>query len=231
MDIRRQRLAQLNSKFRQTGSSTNPPNLPSQTILPDSSRPLPRQQPRTKFYEKETIHPVSTTVRPDSAALKGQTTNPDRLAEKKYITLANLTKILQMLQSRTRVNEYDTSTVMSSSTSHSAKPRVQQHLQRTAVRWWRPTTRNSETSTQTSTSTTSSRFSSPLRKSSSSVQQKPKAFEQENFPLLVSRFLSSIDVRILFLSRRSSRIRRAKREFIKAKKTTARTRRIPNLFR
>ena len=147
MDTHRQRYSQLNSRFRQqhqrrSAASSFQPVQSSRAypiVLPTAARPQPRQQARSKQFQPttSTFPPPSSTHRPTSSYGKYQHSSPSA-PDQKYITLANLTKILQVLQTQAKLTDNETSTVMSSSTSNSAKQRVQQHLQETAMRWWKP---------------------------------------------------------------------------------------------
>ena len=139
MDIHRQRYSQLNSRFRQQHQQRSAVSSfqPAQSstaypvVLPTASRPQHRQQARTKPIQP----PMTSHGKQQQQHHQASPSAPDQ----KYITLANLTKILQVLQTQVKITDNDTSTVMSSSTSNSAKQRVQQHLQETAMRWWKPT--------------------------------------------------------------------------------------------
>ena len=200
MELHRQRFSQLNSKLKQRKSMINAGQPVSEThvsqmLLPNPPpRPLPRQQPRVKPSHQTNGLPTGNSQRPNTANIKIDHNNISS-SDQKYITLANLTKILQMLQSQNKTHDHDTSTVMSSSTASSAKPRVQQHLQETAVRWWKPA-RPSDSShptpapsavTRFSVSTSQNRLpSSKLhRRHQQQRHQESKMQDLNNLPVLV----------------------------------------------
>lgn len=116
MDIHRQRFSQ----FKQRPIITLHPSPP--IYCPQSSRPQPRQQARSKEQTKSPLNRYTNSTR-----------NPQ------YITLANLSKIFHVIQTRdNKINDNsDTATDTSVSTTTSSKQRVQQHLQQTATRWWK----------------------------------------------------------------------------------------------
>ncbi|CAF3250764.1 unnamed protein product [Rotaria socialis] len=154
MEIHRQRFSQLNPRFKQQRATATllqsvqqPVVCPA--ILPSTTRPQHRQQPRSKQNQQTHFPPAQSNRRPNTAQLKQQQQQQQSLSEsnRQYITLTNLTKILHVLQTQVRTNDNETSTDMSTSTSNSAKQRVQQHLQNTATRWWKPI-RSSDCQTQ-----------------------------------------------------------------------------------
>jgi hypothetical protein len=145
MEIHQQRFSQLNPRFKQQQQQRTTANLyqPIQQsvmcpiILPAASRPQPRQQARSKHHPQTQLPPTSTTRRSNTAHVKQP--QPASASNPQYITLANLTKILHVLQTHEKISDSETSTDTSASTTNSSKPRVQQHLQETATRWWKPT--------------------------------------------------------------------------------------------
>lgn len=196
METHRQRLSQLNSRFKQQRSAAPylQPVPPAATIyplnLPGPSRPQPRQQARTKGFQTTNLlaPPATTTNRPRSAFVKQSNVptvqqSASETLDQKYITLANLTKILHMLQTQVKTNDNETSTVMSSSTTNSAKQRVQQHLQETAMRWWKPPRAPDCPPAPSSISRyNNSPAQSPTATISPTLRQKQQ--QQENLPLL-----------------------------------------------
>ena len=143
MDIQRQRFSILNARFRQQRQRTNTVQYqPIQqsviypVILP-SSRPQPRQQARSKHHHETRLPPTQSTQRATTAHAKHQ--QPLSGSNQQLMTLTNLTKILHILQTQTKMSDTETSTDMSTSTTYSARQRLQQHLQETAPRWWKPT--------------------------------------------------------------------------------------------
>jgi len=143
MEIHRQRFSQLNPRFKQQQQQQTAATLPQPVqqsvicpvILPTASRPQPRQQARSKQQQTH-FPPTQPTRRSTTAHVKQQ--QPSFEPNSQYITLANLTKILHVLQTQDKINDNDASTDTSTSTTNSAKQRVQQHLQATATRWWKP---------------------------------------------------------------------------------------------
>jgi hypothetical protein len=133
MEIQRQRFSELNKKFKQTPVVNSSRIQP--IILPQTSRPQPRQQARLKPQIQVHLPPTRRSNTVQNRYPSSHLT----LQNDKYITLDNLSRILHVLQIREKAKEQsDTATVTSASTSTSAKQRVQQHLQETATRWWRP---------------------------------------------------------------------------------------------
>jgi hypothetical protein len=191
METHRQRFSQLNQRFKQQQQQRTATTLfqPVQTshicpiILPTASRPQPRQQARSKQHIQNHFPPAPTaTRRSNTAFARNQPSSfiPDR----RYITLANLTKILHVLQTQEKANDSDTATDTSTSTTNTDKQRVQQHLQETATRWWKPT-RSSDSYPVSSTIHTSAMptqlpSSTVLHQSSDDYSQ-----SQSNLPLLV----------------------------------------------
>lgn len=202
MENHRQRLSQLNSRFKQqrSAASYHQPILPAAAATsstfypinpPQAVRPQPRQQPRTKQSQTSNHLPNPVTSRPKSAHVRQAPTVQPSLSpsDEKYLTLANLTKILQMLQTQVRSNDNETSTVMSSSTTNSAKQRVQQHLQETAMRWWKPT-RAADCPPPVPAPSSIPRYSNspvPTHTPSSTTRQKQQQQQQqpEHVPVLV----------------------------------------------
>jgi len=201
MEIQRQRYSQLNKKFKQrpvlnlSQSSKIQP-----IILPQASRPQPRQQPRLR----QQIH-LPPTRRSTTAQIQHQKPPPSPLIseDQKYITLANLSKLLHVLQINDKIKDRsDTPTDnTSTSTSTSAKQRVQQHLQETATRWWRPI-RSSDSHPLSSTVQTSGLSTVMQQYADENIQL------ERNIPLLVSQIFSfstevsfsSLDNRFKFYS-------------------------------
>ncbi|CAF0846339.1 unnamed protein product [Rotaria sordida] len=149
MEIHRQRFSQLNPRFKQqqqqytTATFLHPiqQSVICPVILPSTTRPQPRQEARSKQNQQPHLPPTQTIRRPNTAQIKQQQQQQSQSlsdSNHQYITLTNLTKILHVLQTQVKINDNDTSTDMSSSTTNSAKQRVQQHLQDTATRWWKP---------------------------------------------------------------------------------------------
>ena len=142
MDINAKLVSQRNAHFIQ--QRTRPPVYHSQAIRLSTAcpiissielRPQTRQQVRAQQHPSTHYLPTSTIRR-----LNTPFVNVEALArplDVKYITLVNLTRILDTLQTRARTIDHESSTVLSSTTSTSAR-RVQQHLQDTANRWWKP---------------------------------------------------------------------------------------------
>ena len=142
MDIQRQRYSKFNTGFRQQQQRINtvhrqpiqrsviyPVNLP-------TSRPQPRRQARPKHHPEPHLPLTQTTQRATTAHVKHQ--QPLPRFNQQFMTLTNVTKILRILQERSKMSDTETSTDMSTSTTHSARQRLQQHLQETATRWWKP---------------------------------------------------------------------------------------------
>lgn len=189
MDIHRQGFSQLNPRFKQqqqqqrttNKSVQQPPVCP--VVLPSASRPQPRQQARLK-PSPETLPPQQPIRRSTTAHTKPQSIPSE--PNNQYLTLANLTKILHVLQTQDQINDHETSTDTSTSTTNSAKQRVQQHLQETATRWWKASRSSDCQSTAPATSTTQ-----PYLKSATPAQvpspntpsRTPK--QSDNLPLLV----------------------------------------------
>jgi len=137
MEIHRQRFSQLNQKYKQRPIVNHYlPTTMYPVIIPQPSRPQHRQQARSKQQIQTHFPAISPRRRASSVNTKNQP--PPILPNQQYITLANLTKILHVLQTHENTNDNsDSATDVSVSTSNSAKQRVQQHLQETATRWWR----------------------------------------------------------------------------------------------
>ena len=143
MEINAKRFSQRNSRFKQQQQSRLPV-FDSQAIRVSMACPvissvelrLPtRQQAQTQQHSSAHFLPTTTLRRVNTPFVKvEQVASP---LDGKYITLANLTRILDTLQTRARMIDHESSTVLSSTTSTSAR-RVQQHLQDTASRWWKP---------------------------------------------------------------------------------------------
>jgi len=145
MEIHRQRFSQLNPRFKQqtqqhaTANQTKPyfqQSVICPVILPTTSRPQPRQQARSKPNQDTHLPPAYSHRRSNTAHVKQQTSIIEPSNE--YITLANLTKLIHVLQTQETLHDHETSTDTSTSTTNSARQRVQQHLQETATRWWKP---------------------------------------------------------------------------------------------
>jgi hypothetical protein len=143
MEIHRQRFSQLNPRFKRQQRTTvatflQPVEQPviCPVILPSASRPQPRQGARSKQHQQTHFPPTQPSRRPSTAHVKHQQSQPVE-SNHQYITLANLTKILQVLQTNVKVSDSEASIETHTSTTNSAKQRVQQHLQETAARWWK----------------------------------------------------------------------------------------------
>ncbi|CAF0851636.1 unnamed protein product [Adineta steineri] len=148
MDIHRKRYSQLNPRFKQqrqqqtTTTTTTTLLQPIQepaicpVILPSTTRLQTRYQVRSKQYEPTHLPSAQTTQRPNTSYKQQPVLSSD--SNQRYITLANLTKILHVLQTHAKPNDSEASMNMSTSTTNSTKQRVQQHLQETAARWWKP---------------------------------------------------------------------------------------------
>ncbi|CAF1222782.1 unnamed protein product [Adineta ricciae] len=134
MDIHRKHLSQLNPRFQQQQQKRTVITLsqPIQqpfvrpTILPSAPRPQPRQQTRSKPNQERAN--TAYIKHPDISSAQS---NPP------YITLANLTKILHVLQTNTKISDSEASIDTNTSATTTSKQRVQQHLQETAARWWK----------------------------------------------------------------------------------------------
>jgi hypothetical protein len=144
MEIHRQRFSQLNPRFKRQQRTTvatflQPVEQPviCPVILPSASRPQPRQGARSKQHQQTHFPPAQPIRRPSTVHVKHQQSQPVE-SNHQYITLANLTKILHVLQTNVKVSDSEASIETHTSTTNSAKQRVQQHLQETATRWWRP---------------------------------------------------------------------------------------------
>ncbi|CAF0989632.1 unnamed protein product [Rotaria sp. Silwood1] len=198
MEIHRQRFSQLNPRFKQqqqqqqhiTATLLQPiqQSVICPVILPTATRPQPRQQARSKQHEPTHLPPTQTIRRPNTANAKQQQQQQQQPSlsdpNHQYITLTNLTKILHVLQTQVKISDNETSTDMSSSTTNSAKQRVQQHLQDTATRWWKPT-RSSDCQTQIMPPSSIYAYGTSATSqltSSDTVQQHRQ--ESENFPLI-----------------------------------------------
>ena len=185
MEIQRQRFSELNKKFKPT-PIVNPSKI-EPIILPQAYRPQPRQEARTKPQIQVHLPPTrrSTTAY-----------NPNALTShnQKYLTLANLSQILHVLQIHDKTKEHsDTATETSASTTASAKQRVQQHLQETATRWWRPI-RSSDSKPVSSIIYSSGASTTMQQYLEESIQS------QKHVPVVVCRtFYSYYSLRILFL--------------------------------
>jgi len=192
MEIHRQRFSQLNPRFKQQQQQIPATILhPVQqsvicpVILPSASRPQPRQQARTKQQQQQThFPPTQPSRRSNTAHVKQQQSSVE--SNSQYITLANLTKILHVLQTQDKINDNETSTDTSTSTTNSAKQRVQQHLQETATRWWKPIrSSDCQSSLQVPSSIhTYTKSTTPTQLLSSDVLQQQRR-EPDNLPLIV----------------------------------------------
>ena len=132
---RNSRLKQQRSRLPVYHSQAMRVSMACPLISPIELRPQTRQQARTQQHSSAHFLPTTTIRRVNTPFVK-----VEELAsplDGKYITLANLTRILDTLQTRARMLDHESSTVLSSTTSTSAR-RVQQHLQDTASRWWKP---------------------------------------------------------------------------------------------
>jgi hypothetical protein len=182
MEIHRQRFSQLNQKFKQRPVANLPQPIPSAQmhpiILPQASRPQPRQQARTKQQMHTHFPPAPPARRPNTAHVRNQP--QPFIPNPQYVTLANLTKILHVLQIHDGANDSDTATQTSTSTTNSAKQRVQQHLQDTATRWWKPIRLCDSYPASSTIHTTAT--STVLHQPSEDNNQLP-----ENLPLLVKK--------------------------------------------
>jgi hypothetical protein len=173
IEIHRQRFSRLNQKLKQRPVlNLHQPHSMYPIILPQASRPQPRQQARSKQQIQTHLPP---TRRPNTAQKKNQP-EPTTQSNQEYITLTNLTKILHVLHTQDKINDHsETITNASASTSNSTKQRFQQHLQETATRWWKPI-RSSDSHPQSST----------IHTSEISVSDENHQ-SQKNVPLLVKR--------------------------------------------
>lgn len=194
MEIHRQRFSQLNPRFKQQRTKTTTTFQPTQqsiicpVILPSNSRPQPRQQARSKQHESTHFPPTQQVRRPSTAHVKQDLASE---SNQHYITLNNLTKFLDILQTQIKTSDNETSTDMSTSTTNSAKQRVQQHLQDTATRWWKPS-RSSECQTTvpapSSIYTYRPRTTSTQSVSPDPMQQRQRQ-ESDNHPIIVFLFI------------------------------------------
>ena len=198
MDIHRQRFSQINQKFKQKPIANLHQSISTNhmcpIILPQATRPQPRQQARTKQQIQTHFPPAPLNRRSNTAYVRNQQQQPF-MPNPQYITLANLTKILHVLQT----NDSDTATDISSSTTNSAKQRVQQHLQETATRWWKPIRLSDSYPASSSIHTTAT----------STVLQQPTEINnqlQENIPLLVKKIRFYFIVLNFFFFRQLSQI-------------------------
>lgn len=191
MEIHRQRFSQLNPRFKQQRTATTVLQSAHQpiicpVILPSAPRPQPRQQPRSKQNQQIYFPPAHTIRRPNTAHAKQQQPSATE-SNRHFITLTNLTNILHVLQTQGKASDNETSTDMSTSTTNSAKQRVQQHLQDTATRWWKPV-RSSDCQTQvqapSSIYTYGTSVISTQISSTDLIQQQRQ--ESDNFPLIVN---------------------------------------------
>ncbi len=196
MDIHRQRFSQLNPRFKQqeqriTLTLKQPTQQPIiyPIILPSTSRPQPRQEARSKQHQPTHLPPAQPNRRSTTAHVKQQQQQQQQSSafepQSQYITLANLTKLLHVLQTQEKISDHETSTDTSTSTTNSAKQRVQQHLQETATRWWKPIrTSDSQSSAPAPSSTDIHPKSAvPTQLLPSDVTQQRQ--ETDNLPLLV----------------------------------------------
>jgi hypothetical protein len=192
MEIQRQRFSELNKKFKQTPVLNSSKIEP--MILPQASRPQPRQQARSKPQIQVHLPPTrrsNTAYNPNALTSRNQ----------KYLTLANLSKILHVLQihdEKTKEHS-DTATETSASTTASAKQRVQQHLQETATRWWRPI-RSSDSKPVSSIIYSSGASTTMQQYLDESIQS------QKHVPVVVCRKLLFEYCFCFFLIRQSSQI-------------------------
>ncbi len=98
METHRQRFSQVNQKFKQrpiVHLPQPPPIYP--VVLPQPSRPQPRQQARSKQQIPTHFPP---TRRSNSAQMRNL---PSAAPGEHYITLANLAKIFHVLQAREKL--------------------------------------------------------------------------------------------------------------------------------
>jgi hypothetical protein len=179
MEIHRQRFSKLNQKFKQRPVINLHPPTMYPIILPQASRPQPRQQARSKQQIQTNFPPTGSPRRANTAHIRNQPLS--FIPNHQYITLANLTKILHVLQTENKPNDNsDTTTDVSLSTTNSAKQRVQQHLQETATRWWKPV--RSSDSHSVPSNTQMSETSTVFQQSSDEIYP-----SQRNLPLIVKR--------------------------------------------
>ena len=187
MEIHRQGFSQLNPRFKHQRTTNKPVQQSSvcPVVLPTGSRPQPRQQARLK-PSPETL-PPQQPIRRSTTAHNKQPPIPSE-PNSQYLTLANLTKILHVLQTQDQISDHETSTDTSTSTTNSAKQRVQQHLQDTATRWWKASRSSDCQSSVPASSTTHTHV-----KSAAPAQALPSnvPFEQvkpsDNLPLIVKQ--------------------------------------------
>lgn len=189
MEIHRQGFSQLNPRFKQQQqprTMTKPVQQPSvcPVTLPVGSRPQPRQQARLK-PSPDTLPSQQPIRRSTTAQNRRQQIPTD--SNNQYLTLANLTKLLHVLQTQDKISDHETSTDTSTSTTNSAKQRGQQHLQETATRWWKATrSSDSQASVPTSSSIHAyARSAAPAEFNSIDVPT-PQPKESDNLPLLVN---------------------------------------------
>ncbi|CAF2530102.1 unnamed protein product [Rotaria sp. Silwood2] len=185
MEIHRQRFSQLNPRFKQQKITTTllqpiQQSVICPVILPSTTRPQPRQQARSKQHQQTHLPPTQTIRRPNTAHAKQQQSTSE--SNPQYITLTNLSKILHVLQTQVKIGDNETSTDMSSSTTNSAKQRVQQHLQDTATRWWKPA-RSSDCHAQVAPPSSIYSYETSATLPSSDIVQHNRQ-ESENFPLI-----------------------------------------------
>lgn len=188
MEIHRQGFSQLNPRFKQQTTGIKPVQQPAPmgpANVPLASRPQPRQQARLK---------PSTDTLPTQQPIRRSTTAQNKRQQilsdgnNQYLTLANLTKLLHVLQTQEKISDHETSTDTSTSTTNSAKQRVQQHLQQTATRWWKAS-RSSDCPSTVPTSSSIHAYAksaAPVELDSIDVPlTQPK--ESDNLPLLVKK--------------------------------------------
>ncbi len=193
MDIHRQRFSQLNPRFKQqeqpitvTFKKPIKQSVIYPAVLPSTSRPQPRQQARSKQHQQAHLPPALPNRRSNTAYVKQQQQQPPSFEpQSQYITLANLTKILHVLQTQDKISDNETSTDTSTSTTNSAKQRVQQHLQETATRWWKPIRSSDCQSSIPASSSIDTYVKSALATQLLSPDVVQQRRETDNLPLLV----------------------------------------------
>ena len=210
MELHRQRFSQLNPRFKQQEQQiTLTLKQPIQqsviypVILPSTSRPQPRQEARSKQNQSTHLPPAQPNRRSTTAYVKQQQQQQQQHSsplepQSQYITLANLSKLLHVLQTQEKITDHETSTETSTSTTNSAKQRVQQHLQETATRWWKPIRTSDSQPPAPAPSATGTHTKSSVP---SDVTQQRK--EIDNLPLLVKKsilLLQLIDSFLFVLS-------------------------------
>ncbi|UJR34095.1 hypothetical protein I4U23_021505 [Adineta vaga] len=198
MEIHRKRFSQLHPKFQQQKRTPITLLQPIQQpfvrphIPPTAPRPQPRQQTRPKQYQD-----LQLSHRANTASIKHQK-NSSTDSNPSYITLANLTKVLHVLQTNAKISDSEISIETNTSTTTSSKQRVQQHLQETATRWWRPI-RSSNGQSSVSVSTRSTRLPE-----SDLHEQQPNSCKPLSSTIVVSNSRQQLDIPSAIVNRNLS---------------------------